>query len=344
MVKILQVGHELFMKRAMELALLGGKDVKSNPLVGCVITNKGRIIGEGYHKRFGEAHAEVNAINVAIQNGEIIDSDCIFYVTLEPCGHQGKTPPCADLIATYRPEKVFFGAYDIHPVTKGKGLEKLASSGISYEHLPVSNIDKLIKPFLINHFQERPYVIAKWAQTLDGIIGNTQERLFITDESTNRLVHKWRTEVDAILVGGNTLEYDDPQLNVRLVPGSSPLRIILSSRSKTFFAGKKINSLSGETLYLSPNDFKNSSGQFDWNLLLRFMYKELNICKLLVEGGSITLQSLLDSGNWDEVRKIVNTNKSLSGDILAPQLKFGSTKSINLSKNDKLYRFINPSV
>lgn len=333
--------NEQYMRRAMELASLGGKFVKSNPLVGCVIVKDNGIIGEGYHRIFGESHAEVNAINDALSHGHTIDKKCDFYVTLEPCAHYGKTPPCANLISSYNPGRVFYGALDHHPMTNGKGIEILEGSGVETILYPIAGISDLTGAFYINTIHQRPYVILKWAQTKDGVIGSSQQRLKITETACNRLVHKWRTEVDAILVGSNTVFVDNPLLTVRLVPGESPMRIILSSKAEKDFSKMNIFSQPPVTKILSTDQYLDANGLLDWNVLLNFLYSDLKICRLMIEGGEKTISSILATPYWDEVRQIVNCDKSLVGDILAPNFDNAPSHKKDILGNDMIFYYRN---
>ncbi|MFI5128490.1 MAG: bifunctional diaminohydroxyphosphoribosylaminopyrimidine deaminase/5-amino-6-(5-phosphoribosylamino)uracil reductase RibD, partial [Chitinophagales bacterium] len=228
------------MYRCLELAKLGAGQVAPNPMVGAVLVHDDRIIGEGYHQKYGEAHAEVNCIGQAALSG-LTDaiSQSTLYVSLEPCSHFGKTPPCTDLIIKHKIPKVVIGCRDPFKEVNGKGIEKLIAAGIEVQQgvLEKECID-LNKRFLTFHTQHRPYIILKWAETADGFMAppapqggireeSVRQRLLISNEYTNRLVHRWRSEEAAILVGTNTIENDDPELTTRLWPGHSPVRLIV---------------------------------------------------------------------------------------------------------------------
>src|SRR5690606_9876485 len=213
------------MRRCLELASLGAGQVAPNPMVGAVLVHNDRIIGEGFHKRFGEAHAEVNCINSVNENDRDLIPGSTIYVSLEPCAHFGKTPPCADLIIHERIPRCIVALRDPFPDVNGKGIEKLLAAGVDVKvGILEDEARELNKRFFRFHINHRPYIILKWAQTADGYIGAGEgQRLLISNEYSNRLVHRWRSEEAAILVGTRTAELDNPALTTRLWPGSSPV-------------------------------------------------------------------------------------------------------------------------
>ncbi|HRS53852.1 MAG TPA: bifunctional diaminohydroxyphosphoribosylaminopyrimidine deaminase/5-amino-6-(5-phosphoribosylamino)uracil reductase RibD, partial [Bacteroidales bacterium] len=223
----------LYIRRCFDLARLGMGKVAPNPMVGCVIVNGNKIIGEGYHQEYGGYHAEVNAIN------SVIDKDllktAVLYVNLEPCAHYGKTPPCTDLIISSQIPKVVISNVDPFEKVAGKGINKLRAAGISVIVGVLKQDGKeLNKRFFTFCEQKRPYIILKWAQSLDGFIDkerNSNEKLkgptWITGDFFKKVVHKWRAEEQAIMVGTNTAINDNPKLTVREVPGKNPLRIVI---------------------------------------------------------------------------------------------------------------------
>jgi diaminohydroxyphosphoribosylaminopyrimidine deaminase/5-amino-6-(5-phosphoribosylamino)uracil reductase len=222
------------MKRCIDLAKLGLGNVAPNPRVGCVIVFEGKIIGEGYHRKFGEHHAEVNAIESVIDNSLL--SKSTLYVNLEPCIHFGKTPPCANLIIQHKIPHVVIGAIDDHDVVAGKGFEHLKKQGVLVEvDLLKDECRTLNKRFYTAHNKNRPYIFLKWAETEDGFISKIKKDKeplndnWITGESSKLLVHKMRASEQAILIGKNTAILDNPSLTTRMVVGNSPLRIILSN-------------------------------------------------------------------------------------------------------------------
>jgi diaminohydroxyphosphoribosylaminopyrimidine deaminase/5-amino-6-(5-phosphoribosylamino)uracil reductase len=221
--------HEKYMRRCIELAQNGAGYVAPNPMVGAVLVHEDRIIGEGFHQHYGGPHAEVNCINSVSEEDRNLITRSTLYVSLEPCAHQGKTPPCADLIIVNKISEVVIGCRDPFKEVNGKGIEKLKGAGVNVIYgVLESECQQLNKRFFTFYTQHRPYIILKWAETADRkIAANGTERLFISNEQTNRLVHKWRSEEASILVGTNTALLDDPELNTRYWNGPSPIRLIV---------------------------------------------------------------------------------------------------------------------
>src|SRR5258706_3862500 len=231
------------MRRCLELATLGAGNVAPNPMVGAVLVYHGRIIGEGYHQKYGEAHAEPNSIASVKEEDRKLISQSTMYVSLEPCVHFGKTPPCADLIIKHKIPKVVIGCRDPFKEVNGRGIEKLKAAGVETEPgVLEKECKELNKRFFTFHTKHRPYIILKWAQTANGFIATSPQtplqrrgafeesankRLLISNEYSNRLVHKWRSEEAAILVGTNTALKDDPQLTTRLWTGNNPVRMVI---------------------------------------------------------------------------------------------------------------------
>ena len=322
--------HETYMHRCIELAKLGAGNVAPNPMVGAVLVYDGKIIGEGYHQQYGGPHAEVNAIGLATlsgQNGML--SKSILYVSLEPCAHFGKTPPCADLIIHHKIPKVIIGCRDPFKEVDGRGIEKLKAAGVEVElGILEDECKELNKRFFTFHILHRPYIILKWAQTADGFIANTDySRVLITNEYTNRLVHKWRAEESAILVGTNTALHDNPELTTRLVEGKNPVRSVVDM-SLRLPASLKIFNRKITTIIF--NGIKNDD---DGNLLYRQVNKngniiqqiletlyDLKIQSVIIEGGSKLLQSFIDENLWDEARVIINNELKINTGIKAPVL------------------------
>ncbi|MBM3187052.1 MAG: bifunctional diaminohydroxyphosphoribosylaminopyrimidine deaminase/5-amino-6-(5-phosphoribosylamino)uracil reductase RibD, partial [Bacteroidetes bacterium] len=226
--------HEIFMRRCLELASLGSGFVAPNPLVGCVIVWNNFVIGEGYHKRFGGPHAEVNAFD-RVEQKELLNQSTV-YVSLEPCSHQGKTPPCVDLLISNNVKRVVVGCRDSNPVVSGKGIDRLKRAGIEVvEGVLEEECRQINKRFFTFHERRRPYVVLKWAQTQDGFIDRVRnddkkEINWVSSEFTKTLVHKWRSEEQSILVGRNTIINDNPSLTVREYDGQNPIRIVIDSQ------------------------------------------------------------------------------------------------------------------
>lgn len=217
------------MHRCLQLARLGAGAVAPNPMVGAVLVHEGRIIGEGYHRQYGCPHAEVDCLQSVLEGDKHLIPQSILYVSLEPCAHFGKTPPCADLIIGHKIPHVVVGCRDPFPAVNGKGIEKLQAAGTHVEAgVLEAACRKLNERFFTFHQQHRPYVVLKWAQTADGKMAKDgPERLLISNAMTNRLVHRWRSEEMAILVGTNTAWADNPSLTTRLWPGPNPVRLVV---------------------------------------------------------------------------------------------------------------------
>lgn len=319
-----------YMRRCLELAEKGGGAVAPNPMVGAVLVYNGQIIGEGFHKKYGEAHAEVNCIADASKTNAHKISNSTLYVSLEPCAHFGKTPPCTQLILQKKIPRVVIGCRDSYEKVNGSGIERLQSAGVEVVvGIQEKESLELNKRFFCFHKKKRPYVVLKWAQTADGFLtANTQHRLLISNEITNRLVHKWRSGETAILAGANTLLKDDPLLDNRWWYGPPPIKIVmdpllqLPQKLKIFKTGSKIFVLNqlvekaeGAVQYLKVegSEFLTAS--------LRRLY-EMNIMSLFVEGGRKTLQSFVERDVWDEAKVITNRKLFVFQGIEAPTLSF----------------------
>ncbi len=338
---------EQYMSRCIQLAKLGAGHVAPNPMVGAVLVYKNEIIGEGYHQKYGEAHAEVNCINsVERRNKSLIEKSSI-YVSLEPCSHYGKTPPCSDLIIKKNIKKVVIGVKDVYREVSGKGIKKLRGTGIEViTGVLERECRDLNKRFFTFHEKKRPYIILKWAQSINGKIGSKGiNRIFISNDYTNRLVHKWRSEESAILVGTNTALKDDPSLTTRLWKGKNPLRIVIDKGLK-LSSGLKIFSKDTNTVIF--NSTKNSIEENVEYIklgnknfvedMLHTLYK-LSIQSVIIEGGAKTLQSFIDLGLWDEARLITNEEMIIENGIDAPEMR--NSKLINQEKyfSDIIYYY-----
>ena len=342
--------HEFYMKRCIQLAKNGLGTTYPNPLVGSVIVHNGKIIGEGWHKKAGEAHAEVNAIN-SVKDKTLLAKSTI-YVSLEPCSHYGKTPPCADLIAYHKIPNVIIGTIDPFAKVAGNGLKKLMEAG---SKITLGVLEKeckeLNKRFFTYHEKHRPYIILKWAETKDGFIAplNKEEKkpVWITNQYSRQLVHKWRTEEQGILVGTNTVLEDNPQLNARDFKGNNPIRIVLDKSGKVtnvhFVKDQKTKTIFfTEIKYLTKNtNIIHENIIFDTHLLnnLIKILNNNNIQSVIIEGGKKTLQTFIDENIWDEARVFTSLNKFKTG-IEAPKLKLNSTISSKII-NDTLKIFRN---
>lgn len=314
-----------YMQRALELARLGIGRVSPNPMVGCVIVHKGQIIGEGFHQQWGGPHAEVNAIQRVADHRLLSASE--VYVTLEPCAHFGKTPPCANLLADQHVKSVYIANMDPNPLVAGKGIEILKKEGIEVQTgLMAAEGETLNKRFFTAMRQQRPYVILKWAQTADGFIARKNfDSKWISNVYSRKLVHKWRAEEDAILVGKNTALHDNPSLNVRDWVGNDPVRIVLDfnlslDSSLHLFDGSQ------PTVCFNLKEQKTEKNlQFikvtKEDFLSEIMHKihEMGLRSVIVEGGAHTLQTFIDSSCWDEAR-VFESDTCFGEGILAPQL------------------------
>jgi len=316
---------EIFMKRAFELARLGKGYVSPNPLVGCVIVNNNLIIGEGWHKKYGESHAEVNAIQ-AVKDKSLLKESTI-YVNLEPCSHFGKTPPCADLLIEHKVKKVMIANVDTNPLVGGEGIKKLRTAGIEViTGILEKEGRELNRRFFTSVEQQRPYIILKWAETSDGFIARENyDSKWISNEYSRQLVHKWRTEEDAVLVGTKTAFHDDPTLNVRDWTGRNPVRIVID---RFLRLSDKLNLFDQSQKTLCYNLLKHEEHE---NLSLIRVEEENFIVNLvadltkqkiqsvIVEGGAATLQLFLDFRLWDEARVFIS-DRSFGKGIIGPKI------------------------
>ncbi|TAE00785.1 MAG: bifunctional diaminohydroxyphosphoribosylaminopyrimidine deaminase/5-amino-6-(5-phosphoribosylamino)uracil reductase RibD [Bacteroidetes bacterium] len=300
---------EIFMQRCLELAVLGMASVSPNPMVGCVIVHENQIIGEGYHQKFGQAHAEVNAIN-SVENKELLTQSTV-YVSLEPCAHVGKTPACADLLIKIGVKKVVVACLDPNPLVAGKGIKKLENAGIEVvTKVLEAQAQELNRRFFVRINKNRPYIILKWAETADGFIARSNHSSkWISNSFSRKLVHKWRSEEDAILVGTNTAFYDNPQLNVRNWVGRNPVRVFMD---KDLNLNRKMNLLDQSQPTICYNLYEDeelpnliyaklSKENFLAEMLTDLVEKR-NIQSIIIEGGSNTLRSFLDKKLFDEIR------------------------------------------
>ncbi len=324
--------HDIYMKRCLELARLGIGSVAPNPMVGSVIVYRGKIIGEGYHQKCGEAHAEVNAIN-SVKNSELL-SESTLYVNLEPCAHYGRTPPCSKLILEKEIPRVVIGCIDTFAKVAGKGIEMLEAGGCKVTTgILEKESRELNKRFFTFHEKQRPYIILKWAQTRDGFIdvirkkNDKENPVWITNQLSKMLVHKWRTEESGIMVGTNTAELDNPMLNVREWAGNSPVRIVLDRqlRLNTYlhlFNGKSKTLIFTEKQKQSENNIEYIQIDFSKNELNQ-VFKELynrDIQSVIIEGGKDLLDSIIAQGLWDEARIFTGDMLFYTG-IKAPKIK-----------------------
>lgn len=318
---------EQYMLRCLQLAQKGICGAAPNPLVGAVLVHEGRIIGEGWHERYGEAHAEVNCLRSVKEAAHHLIASATLYVSLEPCAHHGKTPPCSQLIIRHHIPRVVVGCGDPFAAVNGKGIRQLKEAGITVtENILANECREMNKRFFCMQLHKRPYIILKWAQTENGITGTgTEERMLLSCEQANRLVHRWRSEESAIMTGYNTARLDDPKLDNRLWPGRTPIRIVCDAElqlpaglhlftdgGKTIIFNKKKNGDEGAVSFVQTNNCGPAE-------LVHELY-HAGIQSVLVEGGTKTHNAFIHAGLWDEARIITATGKTAEHGVGAPVL------------------------
>lgn len=344
--------YEIYMNRCIELASLGAGAVAPNPMVGAVLVFKDRIIGEGFHQEYGQAHAEVNCINSVRAEDKNLITDSTLYVSLEPCVHYGKTPPCTNLIIQHNIKQVIIGSIDPFNQVSGKGIAALQAAGISViTGILYKECQLLNKRFFTFHDEKRPFIILKWAQTANNkIAGSAKERLQISNKYTNRLVHKWRSEEASILIGTNTAMLDDPALTTRLWTGHNPIRLVIDRHLQLppklqIFYGKAGTIIFNEQKHtvdsnesaelISPVYFRIHD-QGDMLPSIADACYRLNIQSIMVEGGTKTLQHFIDTGLWDEARVITNTELEIENGLEAPVLHQNALINRGQTGNDRI--------
>jgi len=334
--------HQTYLQRCIDLARLGAGSVSPNPMVGSVIVCDDKIIGEGFHRVYGQSHAEVNAINQVFEthdNANELLKRATIYVNLEPCSHYGKTPPCADLIISNEIPRVVIGCRDPFDQINGKGIEMLRNAGVDVlEGIMTEQCKDINKRFFTRIQKQRPYIILKWAQSSDGFFApNNRSQRWISSQTAKQLVHQWRTQEDAILVGKNTVLSDNPRLNSREWPGRDPIRIIIDRRLElpdnlhifdqsqdTLIFNERKTDVVGKIKYLQVEDFDNYLPQ-----LIAYQLYLMDVQSLIVEGGAETLNLFIKAGLWDEAR-IFTGPESWNSGIPAPKLlgMAGETQNI----------------
>ena len=323
------MSDERYIQRCFQLAKLGAGHVSPNPLVGAVLVHAGKIIGEGWHQQYGGPHGEVNCIRSVSPENQALIPLSTLYCNLEPCSHFGKTPPCADLILQHKIPKVVVSNTDPNPLVAGKGLAKLRANGVEViEGMLEAEGLWLNRSFFTWILACRPFVCLKWAQSADGFIGKTDARIPISSPMALRLVHRWRSELDAILVGTHTAVLDNPKLDARHYSEKKPLRIAIDVQGKIPETHHLLDD-SGATWIFGKDrsddegDFKNTrffplEGQLSIPDLLEKL-KQANRASLLVEGGANLLNQFIQNGIWDEIR-VVENNQRLGEGVSAPKL------------------------
>jgi diaminohydroxyphosphoribosylaminopyrimidine deaminase/5-amino-6-(5-phosphoribosylamino)uracil reductase len=293
--------QEKYIERCLSIAKNGLGTTRPNPMVGAVIVYNDRIIGEGFTSKYGGPHAEVNALNSVNDKSLLVKST--LYVTLEPCCHFGKTPPCCDLIIKYKIPNVVIGCQDRNPKVFGKGIKKLEDAGINVVvGIMEDQCLKHHKRFFTFHNKKRPYIIIKWAESIDEFIApesrSKQKPIWLTNAYSRQLVHKWRSEEQSILIGTNTAIQDNPMLTVRSWTGNNPIRIVIDKEEKLMKDLNIFNS-EAETIVVSNNNF-----DFSKPLAIQICNVLFNsrINSLIIEGGAQTIQSFINEDLWDEAR------------------------------------------
>lgn len=342
--------HQKYINRCIELAKNGLGTTYPNPLVGSVIVYNDEIIGEGWHKKAGEPHAEVNAI-ISVKDKSLLTKSTI-YVSLEPCSHFGKTPPCSDLIIEKKIPNVVIGTIDSNEKVSGKGIQKLIDAGCQVTvGILEKECQKLNKRFFTFHNKKRPYIILKWAESSDGFIAplskESKKPVWLTNEYSRQLVHKWRSEEQAILVGTNTVLEDNPKLNTRDWQGNNPIRIVLDKSGK-IANDYHVKDNSVKTIFITENEnFKSIDQRIFENVIFdnslaknccTILYNH-NIQSVIIEGGTKTLQTFIDANLWDEAR-VFKSNVILNDGVQSPTIKI--TKAVEEKiANDELLTFFN---
>lgn len=342
------MSDELYMKRCLELAEMGNGQVSPNPLVGCVIVSGGKIIGEGYHQKYGQAHAEVNAIRSVTdrygeQAAELL-KNAVAYVSLEPCAHFGKTPPCADLLIRHQLKKVVIGNRDPFPDVDGKGIERLKNAGIEVvSGVLEAECFEMNRRFFTRIAQQRPYIILKWARTANGYFApKNSVQQWISGPLSKKLVHKWRTEEDAILVGKHTAIADNPALSAREWPGKNPIRIAIDRKleipadsqlyntdAKTIIFNEQKTSVEGNIHFIEMEDM-----QYYLPQKIAYQLYLMDIQSIIIEGGANILNQFISSGLWDEAR-VFNSSSSWDTGIHSPVIN-GNIISVTQVDKDQL--------
>jgi len=343
----MQNKREMYMQRCFDLAKLGKMATSPNPNVGAVLVLNGEIIGEGYHKKYGSAHAEVNAIAAVAESQRTEISNSELFVSLEPCNFVGNTPACTSLIIHEKIKKVSLSVIDETNGVNHTGIDKLRSNNIKVEtgilKRAGSQIARQRNTFVS---KRRPYIILKWAESADGFMGQHDKQVWLTNDYSKRLVHKWRAETDAIMVGTNTVVVDDPNLTTRLFPGPSPLRVVIDKKLSICRKAKIYNNEADTWIFASIKRDKLNNISYhkidnDSDYISSILSKlyEANKSSLLIEGGRRLLNSFIAAGYWDEIR-CFKTKDYLRNGVRAPLLYIRPHKSYQL-KEDTLKIYFN---
>jgi diaminohydroxyphosphoribosylaminopyrimidine deaminase/5-amino-6-(5-phosphoribosylamino)uracil reductase len=337
--------HKQFIRRCLDLAQKGKGNVSPNPMVGAVLVYDNKIIGEGYHQQFGAAHAEVNCLNSVLEK-ELIPLSTL-YLSLEPCSHFGKTPPCANLILENKIKKVVVATTDFSSKVNGKGISLLRENGVEViEGVLKNEAIELNKRFFYSQENKQPFVILKWAQSQDGFISKQNEQKQISCAMTDTIVHQWRYEEDAIWVGFNTANIDNPQLNVRHVNGKNPVRVVfdknlalpthlnLFNQKQTTYIYNCFNSDINDENHFIKIDAENYLTQ-----ILNHLYEQ-NISSVIIEGGTKLLQQIIDLNLWNEMR-IIHSPIEIKEGVKAPSIKNALLQNKYMIDQDLVHEYKN---
>jgi len=338
--------HEKFMKKCLDLAILGLNKTKSNPLVGCVIVHNNKIISTGYHQEFGGPHAEANALH-NLKKSQPSDyknilKESTIYINLEPCSHYGKTPPCLNLIIKYQIKKIVIGTIDPFKKVNGSSIQKLKKNAEVIVGVKKKECEAINQRYFINQRLQRPFIIIKWAESKDGFINNLSTGITrISCEESIALTHQWRSEIDAIMVGTNTVLSDNPQLTTRKFVGANPVRVTIDRNNKLSDKKWNIKNQDAPTIILHEQDSftmknihyldcrqldtkENNSDQTKMAYIMKLLY-ENGITSILIEGGTTILNNIISQGLWDEARIFIS-NKNLHKGQQGPTINFKTKK------------------
>ncbi|MGD2035561.1 MAG: bifunctional diaminohydroxyphosphoribosylaminopyrimidine deaminase/5-amino-6-(5-phosphoribosylamino)uracil reductase RibD [Bacteroidales bacterium] len=340
--------HEFFMKRCLELASAGLGYVAPNPLVGAVVVCDNKIIGEGFHRKYGGDHAEVNAVRAVKK--QVLLAKSTLYVNLEPCAHMGKTPPCTDLILEKGIPRVVIGTTDPNALVSGRGIEKLKRAGVDViQNVLPGECRELNKRFFTFHEKKRPFIILKWAQTSDGFMdlarkpGEPVGVNWISNPLSRKLVHKWRAEEQAIMAGTDTILFDDPELTLRLWRGNPPLRIVIDRKLRIPKSAKVLNGSVRTLLYNEKQSKTAGNTEFVkvetngniFGMIFRDLY-DREILSVIVEGGKKVLEYLIENELWDEARVFVG-EKTFENGLKAPAMVIKPANSVEILTDKLLF-------
>ena len=346
----MKLEDDFLMGRCLDLASKGTGMTSPNPMVGAIIVSNNKIIGEGYHKSYGEAHAEVQAIN-SVKNKRLLKGSTL-YVNLEPCNHFGKTPPCTDLIIKKEISKVVIGTYDPNPKVSGKGINKLIKNKVEVKvNVLEDECNNLNKRFFCFQRKKRPYIILKWAESKDGYIAPHNKKkgeiYWISSLESRKLSHKWRSEEDSIAVGINTIISDNPKLTNRHYKGKSAIPIIIDPNNKINNDSKILKKHKKVFHFIDKKNAKAKDFSIKINFkksiksILDILYKK-NINSILVEGGTKTISEFINSNLWDEARVFIS-NKNIKAGIKAPNFSYRNRIMKQKISGDILSYYINSS-